>query len=136
MKAAAPRQVRPRGSIFIPAGDLHPPIRTKPSMISECGKGEGWMSKLEEWMRRPQNVWLRKALFQVHLWTGIGVGLYVVAICLSGSALVFRAELSKHFTRGPRTVAITGTRMTNDQIGQAAQQDYPKYSVSHVWETK
>ena len=38
------------------------------------------MSFAERWMRRPQNVWLRRALFQVHLWTGIAVGLYVVAI--------------------------------------------------------
>src|SRR5450631_4194359 len=101
MKAAAPRQVRPRGSIFIPAGDLHPPIRTKPSMISECGKGEGWMSKLEEWVRRPQSVWLRKALFQVHLWTGIGVGLYILLISLTGSVLVYRNELFTAATPRP-----------------------------------
>ena len=35
---------------------------------------------------------LRKILFQIHLWTGIGVGLYVVAICVTGSMLVFRQE--------------------------------------------
>jgi hypothetical protein len=33
--------------------------------------------------RRPQSLWLRRALFQIHLWTAIGVGLYVVAISVS-----------------------------------------------------
>jgi len=91
---------------------------------------------LQQWLRRPQRVWLRRALFQIHLWTGIGAGLYIVAICLSGSALVFRPELTKHFTHDPRTVAISGKRLTNAEIGRAAQQDYPKYSVDHVWEAE
>jgi uncharacterized iron-regulated membrane protein len=36
-------------------------------------------------------------LFQVHLWTGLVIGLYVLAICLSGSAMVFRRELNRAF---------------------------------------
>lgn len=42
---------------------------------------------------RPQRVWFRRALFQVHLWAGIGIGLYVIAISLSGSILVFQQDL-------------------------------------------
>jgi uncharacterized iron-regulated membrane protein len=38
---------------------------------------------------------LRKALFQIHLWTGIAVGLYVIVICVTGSALVFRIYLQR-----------------------------------------
>jgi uncharacterized iron-regulated membrane protein len=38
---------------------------------------------------------LRRALFQVHLWSGIGLSLYILAICLSGSAIVFRRELDQ-----------------------------------------
>ncbi len=33
--------------------------------------------------------WLRRALFQVHLWTGLALGLYTVAISVSGSILVY-----------------------------------------------
>jgi len=40
-------------------------------------------------------VWLRKALFQVHLWIGIGIGLYLVVVAVTGSILVFRVELSR-----------------------------------------
>jgi len=38
-------------------------------------------------------VWLRRALFQVHLWSGIGLGLYVFFISVTGSVLVYRNEL-------------------------------------------
>ena len=31
------------------------------------------MGVVERWVRHPQQVWARKALFQIHLWTGIGV---------------------------------------------------------------
>ncbi len=43
----------------------------------------------------PQRLWVRRALFQVHLWTGVGVGLYMLAISITGSAIVFRRELAK-----------------------------------------
>jgi uncharacterized iron-regulated membrane protein len=42
-------------------------------------------------------VWLRRLCFQVHLWIGIGLGLYVLLICLSGSVIVFRRELDRAF---------------------------------------
>jgi len=90
----------------------------------------------ERWLRRPQRVWLRRALFQIHLWTGIGVGLYILAVCVSGSAVVFRVELFKMFSRGPRTVAVAAQRLTDDELGAIAKRDYPNYSVSHVWAAK
>jgi uncharacterized iron-regulated membrane protein len=46
-------------------------------------------------LTRPQNVFLRKALFQVHLWTGIAIGLYIVLVCVTGSALVFRIYMQR-----------------------------------------
>jgi uncharacterized iron-regulated membrane protein len=42
---------------------------------------------------RPQSLLLRRILFQVHLWVGIGVGLYVLVVCTTGAALVFREEM-------------------------------------------
>jgi uncharacterized iron-regulated membrane protein len=41
----------------------------------------------------PQRVWFRRALFQVHLWTGVGLGLYLLAISISGSILVFQQDV-------------------------------------------
>jgi uncharacterized iron-regulated membrane protein len=44
-------------------------------------------------VQQPQRTWLRKALFQVHLWSGIAVGLYILLISVTGSVLVYRNEL-------------------------------------------
>lgn len=51
------------------------------------------MTLRQRWLTRPQDIWLRKALFQIHLWTGIAIGLYLTMISLSGAILVFRIEL-------------------------------------------
>ncbi len=40
---------------------------------------------------------MRRVLFQIHLWTGLATGLYIVAICISGSAIVFRREMDRAF---------------------------------------
>lgn len=42
---------------------------------------------------RPRQVWLRKAVFQIHLWGGLLLALYIIAIGVSGSILVFKEEL-------------------------------------------
>jgi uncharacterized iron-regulated membrane protein len=47
----------------------------------------------QRWVRQPQRVWLRRAIFQVHLWSGIGLGLYVFFISVTGSVLIYRNEL-------------------------------------------
>lgn len=51
------------------------------------------MKLWQRWVRQPQSVWVRKALFQVHRWTGIGAGLYVLLTSVTGSAIVFRNEI-------------------------------------------
>jgi len=91
------------------------------------------MAFLRDWLRHPQRVWLRRALFQIHLWTGIGVGLYIFAVCVSGSAVVFRGGLTKAFTRGPRTVPVSGQRLSDDELGQIAGRDYPNYTIFKIW---
>lgn len=94
------------------------------------------MALLQQWVRRPQNVFLRRALFQIHLWTGIGAGLYILLIGITGSALVFRPELLRDLQRPPRTVAVSGSRLTNDQLSDIARKAFPKYTVSQVWDPK
>ncbi len=88
------------------------------------------------WTRRPQSVWLRKALFQVHLWTGIALGLYVFVISVSGSAIVFRNELYNAIWPGPRIVAIGSHRLTHDELRDAARRAYPQYRLSWIWDAK
>ena len=70
------------------------------------------MTLYHRWLRQPQTVPLRKVLFQVHLWTGIAIGLYVVVICLSGSVLVYRNDLYSAFAPGADGVVPLGFRAT------------------------
>jgi uncharacterized iron-regulated membrane protein len=88
----------------------------------------------ERWLRQPKSLWLRKALFQVHLWTGVALGLYVLVISVSGSAIVFRNELYNSLWPGPRIVAISGPRLTHDQLRDAARCAYPRYKVTWIWD--
>jgi uncharacterized iron-regulated membrane protein len=94
------------------------------------------MNAWEKWKRRPQNVWLRKALFQVHLWTGIGLGLYVLLMSVTGSALVFRREMVKSLAREPSVVPVQGARMAEDNLKLVAKRAYPDYEVTRVWQRK
>ena len=51
-------------------------------------------NELYQFLHRPQQLWWRKVMFQIHLWVGIVLALYVVVIGLTGSILVFREELT------------------------------------------
>ena len=93
------------------------------------------MSFVERWLRNPQSVWLRKAIFQVHLWTGIGVGLYLLVVSVSGSVVVFRVELATAFSPTPTIVAASGDRMTLEEVRAAAEEAYPDHEVMNVWDT-
>ena len=77
------------------------------------------------WLRQPQAFRLRRALFQIHLWSGIAVGLYVIAICVSGSVLVYRSELRQTFEPQPRFVTVAGARLSQDELTAAAERAYP-----------
>src|SRR5690349_11731105 len=46
-------------------------------------------------VQKPQSHPLRKALFQIHLWLGLVLAIYVIVIGLTGSILVFRGDLQK-----------------------------------------
>ncbi len=90
------------------------------------------MNIWQRWMRQPQDVLLRRILFQVHLWTGIILGLYVVVICLSGSMLVYRNELYRAFSPKPTIVAGSGATMPLEQLKDKAQRVYPEFEVTDV----
>jgi uncharacterized iron-regulated membrane protein len=90
------------------------------------------MSAWQRWVHRPQTLWVRRALFQVHLWIGIGIGLYVVLISVSGSAIVYRPQLARILARPPKVVAISGTALSQPELTQRAQMAYPGYEVDNI----
>jgi uncharacterized iron-regulated membrane protein len=90
------------------------------------------MTAWEQWVHRPQSHWLRGAIFQVHLWTGIAISLYIFVVCLSGSLAVFNSELYTAFLPNPKAVAIVGTRLAGARLRAAAQQAYPATTVTRI----
>jgi uncharacterized iron-regulated membrane protein len=90
------------------------------------------MTIWRRWMRQPQTVWLRKALFQVHLWSGIGVGLYILVIGVTGSVLVYRVEIMRKVTPKPIVATPSGARLTDEQLQQAAMRAFPGFRATDV----
>lgn len=83
---------------------------------------------LQSVLLRPKQLWLRRALFQIHLWLGIALGLYVFCIGLSGSLLVFKEELT------PKPHIATGTVNYRDckallvqKVLRKVQEGYPDW---------
>jgi uncharacterized iron-regulated membrane protein len=83
-------------------------------------------------VKRPQDLFLRKMLFQIHLWVGIGIGLYVLVICVSGSVLVYRNELYRAFAPQPVTVTGTGDSLTLEELKQIATRTFPGDEITDV----
>jgi uncharacterized iron-regulated membrane protein len=92
------------------------------------------MGTWKQWLRQPQRVWLRRATFQIHLWGGLLIGLYVVVLSLTGSVLVYRNEIDRYLAT-PRTSFDEQARPMNaDELRSAAQRAYPGWEVTSVSE--
>jgi uncharacterized iron-regulated membrane protein len=94
--------------------------------------GSNQLTVWQRWVRKPQKLWLRRALFQVHLWSGIAVGLYILVISVTGSVLVYRNELYRAATPAPIISKGSGPRLTDDQLAEAARQLYLGYQVVRI----
>ena len=92
------------------------------------------MSVWKRWLQQPQRVWLRRALFQVHLWTGLVLGLYVVVLSATGSALVYRRELVARF-RTPVPLSRPDGAAALDRRGACDRRArYPGYQITDIKE--
>ena len=92
------------------------------------------MGTWTQWLRQPQRVWLRRASFQIHLWVGLIIGLYVVVLSLTGSALVYRNELDRYLATPHATFDEKARAMNADELRAAAQRLYPDWQVTDVTE--
>lgn len=88
----------------------------------------------QSWVRQPQRVWLRRAIFQVHLWTGLAIGLYLVVLSLSGSVLVYHEELDRLFATPHPLYEPNRTRLSTEELRTAALRVYPQWQVTYVSE--
>lgn len=91
--------------------------------------GSNQASLWQRWVRQPQKTWLRRALFQAHLWSGIVFGLYVLMISVTGSVLVYSNELYRAATAQRAASKGSGPQLTDEQLADAARRLYPGYRV-------
>jgi uncharacterized iron-regulated membrane protein len=99
--------------------------------LSQVSRGNQ-LTVWQRWVRQPQKIWLRRALFQVHLWSGIALGLYILMISVTGSVLVYSNELYRAATPEPIISRGPGPRLTDDQLAEAAVHLYLGYRVVRI----
>lgn len=91
------------------------------------------MTRWQRWMQAPQTLWWRRALFQVHLWLGIGCGIYVLLIALSGSALLLKSPFYGWFE--PRTlVPLDSEPLTGEALKARMAVVYEGYALGFMIE--
>ena len=90
------------------------------------------MSAWKRWLQAPQTLWFRRALFQIHLWMGIGLGLYILLISISGSAIVLRPQISRWLI--PSQVPSTaGAELTGAALDARVAEVYgADYTVTRI----
>jgi uncharacterized iron-regulated membrane protein len=56
------------------------------------------MTAWQRWLQHPEKSRVRHTFFQIHLWVGATVGVYILLMSISGSIIVYRNELSRRFS--------------------------------------
>jgi len=84
--------------------------------------------------KQPKQTVLRRVLFQIHLWTGVGVGLYMVFISITGSAVVFRRDLNQSLLGNipAKDVPADAKRLSDEELRAAVLRLYPGYRITRV----
>jgi uncharacterized iron-regulated membrane protein len=93
-------------------------------------KQTGW----QRWARQPQLLRWRRFVVQLHLWTGLTLGIYVVVLSVTGSLSVLRPDVNVWFV--PRTVPMDGTRLAGAALHEAVRRAYPLDEVTDVFERR
>jgi len=75
---------------------------------------------------------MRRWLVTLHLWSGLAAGLLLVLLGLTGSALVFRAELERFATRDWRQIEPAGQPLPVDRWVELALQAVPGKVLTRV----
>ena len=69
-------------------------------------------------------------MFQLHLWCGLSLGLYIFFISITGSVLVYRNELYRMTTPEPYLSALEGAELSDTELQQLAMQAWPGFRIS------
>lgn len=75
---------------------------------------------------------MRRAIGRIHRWTGLGAGLFVAVVGLSGSALVFRDEIDVALEPGLRRASTSGALAPVQQVVDSVARAYPFERATRV----
>jgi uncharacterized iron-regulated membrane protein len=81
----------------------------------------------------PRKVWWRKALFQVHLWLGVGLGLYFMLVCVTGSVIVYKKEMERMMIPQLVKVEPLASRVSFQGMVDSVRAAYPKATLQNVY---
>jgi uncharacterized iron-regulated membrane protein len=123
-----------RGPVQVGSIEAESEMLTNPRPV--LAVRERRMTPWQQWVERPQVLRVRRTFFQVHLWAGIGIGLYVLLISVSGSAVVYRRELMRKYARSPIVAIQPGGRMSVEELRRRAQAHYPGFTVAGAYESR
>ena len=91
------------------------------------------MTIFHDALHNPRKLFLRRALFHIHLWSGIFLSAYVVVIALTGSLLVFENELT-HTTLPAHLSAYDPTHTASiPTVMQVFHNAYPTAHVTDIY---
>jgi len=81
---------------------------------------------------KPRSAWWRKLVFQLHLWTGLAIGIVVLLVGLTGSVIVFYHELYQW--QEPKVTLEPGApTLSVEQLLAGAQRRFPKVEFNRVY---
>jgi uncharacterized iron-regulated membrane protein len=83
-------------------------------------------------IQRPQSVFLRRVLFQIHLWVGISLGVYIFVVGVTGAALVFRIDMQRASYPDLFTPSGPGPLADPPTILEHVRDAYPNGRVSGI----
>jgi uncharacterized iron-regulated membrane protein len=92
------------------------------------------MPRLNRYWRHPQTTLLRRVAFQIHLWAGLAVGLYVLVMGLTGAALVFEEEIEEALRPELYHVRSSDAQPASvEDLIRAARRRYPDRQVTALY---
>jgi uncharacterized iron-regulated membrane protein len=97
-------------------------------MTTTARSEQGWLRRFAHF---PRQTFLRRAIFQIHLWAGIGIGLLATVAGVSGSAIVYKHSLETHLT--PSLYRTThAPRGSADGLMQRARALHPGWTLEYI----
>lgn len=90
------------------------------------------MGLLHTALHHPRKLWLRRALFQIHLWAGVLLSVYLIVIALTGSILVFQEELTSMALPEGLHAYLPGKTANVTDVVAIFRSSYPSAKISFL----